>query len=115
MKPKGYEFNYLVFESCADTRYKLTSDWNLDEADRHILEAVAQEAADDFGENHDGHELTWPVMLRLEKLDGTVLGDFEVYREMEPRYTALMRSKPTQPHSPAPEGAVTAASETSES
>jgi hypothetical protein len=91
---KTYEYNYLVFESCAETRYKLSSDWDLEEADRHILEAVAQEAADDFGDNHDGHEMTWPLMFRLEKLDGTALGDFKVYREMEPRYTAYTRPKP---------------------
>lgn len=50
-------------------------------------EQLAQEAAEDYWENHDGWESRWPLNIELF-VDGGSVGVFEVVMEMEPTFSA---------------------------
>lgn len=52
-------------------------------------EVIAEQCADDFYWNHDGHEHKWPLKIVLfEFLQGQVLNEFIVDIELEPTFTA---------------------------
>ncbi|MFP8522818.1 hypothetical protein [Klebsiella oxytoca] len=56
-----------------------TDDWE--------FEMMAQDAAEDYWDNHDGWESRWPLDIELF-VDGGSAGVFEVAMEMEPTFSA---------------------------
>ena len=110
MPQPAYEYRYSIPEECEDSRYPFRSTWRGD--DPSYREYIARDAAEHHNEYHDGWEASWPLVFRLETMEGAVLGDFSVDKEMVPHYSARA-IKSTQLHSPAPEDAARAASETS--
>ena len=56
-----------------------------DEWDKELL---AEQAAEDLHDNHDGWECSWPLVLVLLTADGLELGSFEVEREHTPTFNA---------------------------
>jgi hypothetical protein len=65
--------------------FPLTTTWSEDE-----LDYIAQEAAKDFHENHDGWEAQWPISLTLTA-DGEEKGTFDVELELEPVFMVELR------------------------
>lgn len=55
-------------------------------------EQLAQEAAEDYWENHDGWESHWPLNIELFA-DGNSVGMFEVVMEMEPTFSASKQER----------------------
>ena len=51
-------------------------------------EWIAEEAAEDFHDHHDGWEFTWPITVILMKPDGTEFGRYEVELEHRPTFYA---------------------------
>lgn len=47
----------------------------------HDLEDVAAECGEDYHDNHDGWESSWPLTVYLYDGDGSPKGAFEVFRE----------------------------------
>lgn len=58
-----------------------------EDADEFEYEMLAQMAAADYWENHDGWESHWPLNIELF-VDGSSVGVFEVVAEMEPTFSA---------------------------
>lgn len=55
---------------------------------------MAQEAASDYHDNHDGWESSWPLVFSLhETQGGPELARFEVQREAEPVFYAAAMAK----------------------
>lgn len=59
------------------------------------LEALAEEAAEDLFDNHDGWESHWPLKLELF-IDGESAGVFEVELEHVPHFSSTKVKE--QPH-----------------
>ncbi|HGY3930753.1 TPA: hypothetical protein ACNVXV_002074 [Citrobacter koseri] len=55
-------------------------------------EQLAQEAAEDYWENHDGWESRWPLNIELFA-DGSSVGMFEVVMETEPTFSASKKEQ----------------------
>lgn len=52
-------------------------------------ETIAELAAKDFHDEHDGWEATYPLTLTLhETSDGPALGQYEILREYDPTFWA---------------------------
>lgn len=62
----------------------------------------AQNAAEDFHSRHNGWESSWPLTFRLVKKDGTVIGDFEVDRDVQPVFLAREIKSPLSGLKPPP-------------
>lgn len=56
--------------------------------DRSDREFLAQLAAEDYHDEHDGWEDSWPVTLTIWLTDRTPIGKFKVDREYEPVFCA---------------------------
>lgn len=54
---------------------------------------IADELAEDYNDNHDGWEASWPLELRIYK-DGVEVARFEVEKEMVPSFSAWERDTP---------------------
>lgn len=66
----------------------LEPEFSLDTSfDLESLDYIAEEAAEDYQENHDGWEAVWPVEISIFNGD-ELLGKYEVHREYEPRFSA---------------------------
>ncbi|MDI6637075.1 hypothetical protein [Pantoea dispersa] len=63
---------------------------DVEDFDSFDLEEIAQEAAEDFYENHDGWEAAWPREIEIFA-DGLSLGIFEVEREFTPVFSAVIK------------------------
>ncbi len=74
------EFTYNI--NGGRYRFKLETSLGEDSS-----ECIAEEAAEDYQENHDGGESSWPVEIRVFKGD-ELLGKYEVHREYEPIFIA---------------------------
>lgn len=61
-----------------------TDDWE--------YEQMAQDAAEDYWENHDGWEDHWPLNIELF-VDCKSIGVFEVVMEMEPTFSASKQER----------------------
>lgn len=73
-------FQYDVGSS--GCRFDIDTGWAEDSPDY-----IAEEAAKDYYENHDGWEASWPQNITIYKGDN-VLGKFEVNLEHEPTFSA---------------------------
>lgn len=75
-------------------QYRYTTDYHgpfglkINIEDEGDLSYVAEQAADDFHTNHDGWECSWPRQFKIIGPDDTVLGEFEVDRDVEPVFSA---------------------------
>ncbi|EOC1305530.1 MULTISPECIES: hypothetical protein [Cronobacter] len=56
------------------------------------FESLAQDAALDFYDNHDGWESSWPMEIELF-VDGKSVGTFLVEMESVPRFNARKKSE----------------------
>ncbi len=71
-------------EQCHDSRFDFPrgqktygGNWGL----------IADELAEDYNDNHDGWEASWPLELRIYG-DGQEVARFEVEKEMVPSFSA---------------------------
>jgi hypothetical protein len=77
-----YRFNIpdtMVFED--DYEFKS----NFDEEDGDWL---AEQAAENYHQKHDGWESSWPITFIIRKEDGSEIGRYEVDREIAPQFFA---------------------------
>lgn len=69
---------------------------NIDEStDEWYLESLAQDAALDYFENHDGWESSWPMDIELFA-DGKSVGIFAVEMEQVPRFISRKNPEAAQ-------------------
>ena len=54
---------------------------------------VADDLAEDYNDNHDGWEASWPLELRIYRGDDEV-ARFEVEKEFRPYFSAMTRANP---------------------
>jgi hypothetical protein len=80
-KPRTRTYEYTTFGD--DERYEFHSNFVPESK-----EWVAEDAAEDFFNNHDGWECTWPVALTVYSGD-ECLGSFSVDMETVPRFSAI--------------------------
>ncbi|CAH3957884.1 hypothetical protein AAHD50_00895 [Enterobacter hormaechei] len=66
---------------------ELTSEWE--------FESLAQDAALDYFDNHDGWESDWPLDIELF-IDGESIGVFAVEMEHVPRFSARKKQETAQ-------------------
>ena len=52
------------------------------------LEWMAESAAEDYFDNHDGWESKWPLRIAIWDADGNKLGECDVDREDRPHFIA---------------------------
>ena len=66
--------------------------------DEDDTEWLAQEAAEDWHNFHDGWESNWDngVTFWLWTEAGKLVGSFSITREYEPRFSATQATRPTQ-------------------
>ena len=56
----------------------------------YYWDVIANECADDYHNNHDGWESTWPLRFFLrETEDGPIVAVFDVDREVVPQFSAM--------------------------
>jgi hypothetical protein len=79
--PVGIKYRYWVSDPEDDLEFFSTweEDWP---------EYVAEDAAQDYHQNHDGWEASWPLEITLLHLDGTLIGKFSVDRDYDPVFSA---------------------------
>lgn len=77
-------YTYCRPEYCEDSRYNFTSTWDAEDA-----EYLAEDAAENFHDLHDGWESEWPIVFRIFDANGNSIGDFEVEREHRPVFSAV--------------------------
>lgn len=82
---KERTFYYSTPET-GDGPWQFESMW-----DRDDLRFVAESAAEDYYDNHDGWEASWPKVFAIhESADGPVVALFEVHRDFSPTFSAFM-------------------------
>lgn len=70
--------------------YFFESMWDLDENNSFM----ASEAAEDFWDNHDGYEVSWPLTIMLHKNEGgPEIGKYSIMRETVPEFHAIKIEK----------------------
>lgn len=81
-------FWYSVVEDGPDAeRYEHKGNWFIPRPREARM--AAEEAAEDYWQNHDGWESTWPLTFALyETEDGPELHRFRVEEESEPVFSA---------------------------
>lgn len=82
-----FRYKYSVYEADFDNSYDFKSLWDVEESE-YWTKSAAQDMAKDFHQNHDGWEYSWPLNLSIFRTDGSLVGTFEVDREMEPVFSA---------------------------
>lgn len=83
MKNPMHRYTYCRPDYCEDSRYRFTSIW-----DAETLEYLAEDAAEDFHNNHDGWESEWPLTFNIYDTDDNLLGTCTVDREHNPTFSA---------------------------
>lgn len=77
--------HYRVVDHCEDSYYALETAWDLGEEPGY----VAEEAAKNYFEEHDGWEASWPLTISLHiEEGGPEVARFVVELEAEPVFTA---------------------------
>ena len=64
--------------------YDLPGDWEAEDE----LEQMAEAAAQDYWDNHDGFEARWPLTFEILLPDGGLIGSAVVEMDTEPVFTA---------------------------
>lgn len=52
------------------------------------IDELAESAAEDFWNNHDGFEASWPINFEILTADGVPLGKRRVEQDVEPVFSA---------------------------
>jgi hypothetical protein len=79
-------YRYAVDGEGFENSFPIHSEWNI--KDDLELKWLAETAAENYRDNHDGWEADWPIEITLYSLDGKDLGTFSVELEWEPSYSA---------------------------
>jgi hypothetical protein len=84
---KAYDYLYSMDDTvdpldCSDT-LKLESYWDQDN-----IQYAAGDAGEDYYDNHDGWECSWPNTVHLWTAEGTFLGSYMVEMEVVPSFSA---------------------------
>lgn len=66
-----------------DDSYEFSCNFSEDDGDW-----IAENAAEDYHRKHDGWEAAWPIVLIVQREDGSEIGTYEVEREYEPVFNA---------------------------
>ena len=74
---------WLLEEGSVNDYYTIETNWDKDE-----LEYIAEAAAEDFHDNHDGWDHKWPLEFVIADETGQ-LGIFKVYIEARPEFDAF--------------------------
>lgn len=84
MKNPMLPYTYCRPDYCEDSRYGFKSVWDADN-----LENLAEDAAEDFHNGHDGWESQWPLTFNIYDAEGErLLGTCTVEREHNPTFAA---------------------------
>jgi hypothetical protein len=71
-------------------RYEVKQPSRIDLSDEHDLQDLAELAADDYHNNHDGWEASWPILFAIAATeDGPELARFSVEVESQPVFNAI--------------------------
>lgn len=76
-------YRYRIPEQCEESTYLMFSDWKEDD-----LGWIAEDAAVDWFNNHDGYESSWPLEFQILRMDGTEIGRFIVDMQPVPAFSA---------------------------
>lgn len=76
------KYKYGVDSNMPDYDFE-TSCWNYEDEGDYL----AEEMAEDYQNNHDGWEVSFPIELSIF-LDGVLVGTYEVEREFSPTFCA---------------------------
>lgn len=79
MNPYQYRYYLPDHGQGAEDSYQIESN-----NEPEFLEYVAQDAAMDYHNNHDGWESSWPLDFIILDEEGRELGRFEIDREYDP-------------------------------
>jgi len=82
-------YKYSVDQEDFENSYEFESTWIYD----GMEDVVVEEAAEDYHDNHDGYEDSWPIDFFLFDLNGTLLESFTVEREASPVFNAYLRKE----------------------
>lgn len=55
--------------------------------DQSDIEHIAEEAAEDYHQNRDGWDCSWPITFTVATEDGKEIGDVQVERESVPHFS----------------------------
>ena len=78
-------FYYSINED-TDQCFKVVSHW---ESIENAGAYLAEEAAEDYHDNHDGWEATWPLIINLHETEnGQIIKSFDVDRETVPQFSS---------------------------
>lgn len=84
---KTTKYQYVVNNGDLEDGFEIDSIWDMKE---RLFEYVAQDAAEDYHNNHDGWESSWPVDITLFH-DGKEIGKFSVDMETVPAFYATKK------------------------
>lgn len=51
-------------------------------------EWLAEAAAENYHNKHDGWDSSWPITLTIQREDGTIIGVYDIDREIIPQFSA---------------------------
>ncbi len=90
----NYQYKYIVEDFCEtpDDVKTFSSNWDISVNPDY----VAEDAAQDLFESHDGWEATWPLVFVLFSVTGYKLGRFSVELEHQPAFSAATLDKHIQ-------------------
>lgn len=80
----GYSIIYNKEILSTKPAYTLNTHWNIHEDTNY----VAEEAAEQYHDDHDGFEATWPLLIQLFDEDNNSVALQEVEREFEPVFSS---------------------------
>ncbi len=83
---KDYRYKYIVedFGETHDDAQEFSSNWDISVNPGF----VAEDAAQDLFDNHDGWEASWPLVIVLLSVTGHGLGRFRVELEHQPAFSS---------------------------
>ncbi|AZZ92789.1 hypothetical protein EUZ85_19495 [Hahella sp. KA22] len=81
---------YKVPSECEESTYELSTDLSPASLKYgRVLGSIAKECAEDYFNDHDGWESTWPMTFTLHLAeDGPIIGKFNVDMEQVPAFFA---------------------------
>ena len=79
---------YAVDGEGFDNSFEMETNWT-----RYRAHYIAEEAAKQYHQNHDGWEATWPLDFEIFLENGESLGIYTVEREYEPFFSAMLKAR----------------------
>ena len=81
-------YKYCVPDHCDESRYSFESQW---QNDPNYLEYIAEDAAENYHDSHDGWESVWSLTFEIFLEGGKSLGEFVVDLEARPHFSATAK------------------------